>query len=172
MTRRLHPAYRRFVKNNVAVYDKSMNRKTGAIILSIILIGGLTAAAWYVLSSYSGCNKLDTSQSQKSITNNGTSSPASVAATTISITRAAFSPSTTTVKKGASLTWVNKDATTHALDEVDKADEVSSSDNQASIRSPQLKPNESYTFTFAKAGTYKYRCVLHPELTGTITVIN
>lgn len=80
----------------------------------------------------------------------------------IAIKDMAFSPASATVKKGAPLTWTNDDNTNHA---------IASAEGESGLHSPQLKPGESYTYTFTKTGTYKYVCALHPSMTGTITVV-
>ena len=39
-----------------------------------------------------------------------------------------------------------------------------------SFRSPALDQNDTFKFTFAKPGVYKYLCTIHPKMMGTITV--
>ena len=79
---------------------------------------------------------------------------------TVYIQNFAFSPNNLTVKTGATVTWVNKDSTTHTV----------TSDNGAFTSSSNLNPGSNYTFTFTKAGTYPYHCSIHPEMKGTIVV--
>jgi len=89
------------------------------------------------------------------------SSTTPASTTTITIKDMAFSPASTTVKKGTALTWTNQDAEAHA---------IAMADGAAGPHSPQLKTGESYTYTFSQAGTYKYFCALHPSMTATVTV--
>lgn len=70
-----------------------------------------------------------------------------------------FGPTTVTVPVGASVTWVNNDDDAHSV----------VADNHA-FRSAPLDTGESYSFTFAKAGTYGYHCGLHPQMHGKIIV--
>ncbi|MDX6476766.1 MAG: hypothetical protein QOH95_2277 [Gaiellaceae bacterium] len=85
--------------------------------------------------------------------------PAGAATKTINIFGSTFSPKTTTITEGDTVTWVNKDNTTHQV-LADKGQFVS----------PILKHNQSYSFVFNASGTYTYKDELHPKLTGTITV--
>jgi plastocyanin len=85
--------------------------------------------------------------------------PAGAATKTINIFGSTFSPKTTTITEGDTVTWVNKDNTPHQV-LADKGQFVSA----------VLKHNQSYSFTFNAAGTYTYKDELHPKLTGSITV--
>jgi plastocyanin len=85
--------------------------------------------------------------------------PAGAATKTINIYGSTFSPKSTTITQGDTVTWVNKDNTTHQI-LADKGQFVS----------PILKTNQSYSFTFNASGTYTYKDELHPKLTGTIVV--
>ena len=38
------------------------------------------------------------------------------------------------------------------------------------FKSPALDTDDSFSFTFAKPGTYTYFCSVHPHMTGTIVV--
>ncbi len=71
-----------------------------------------------------------------------------------------FSPKTFTVPVGATVTWTNHDKVPHV---------VTTADNQFQ-KSPALKPGQSFSNTFATAGTYSYFCSIHPKMTGKIIV--
>ena len=85
--------------------------------------------------------------------------PAGAATKTINIYGSTFSPKSTTITEGDTVTWVNKDNTTHQV-LADKGQFVS----------PILRTNQKYSFTFNASGTYTYKDELHPKLTGSITV--
>jgi plastocyanin len=72
----------------------------------------------------------------------------------VSINRIAFFPNVLTVTVGTAVKWTNS-----LVDKIDHA--VNANDN--SFSSPVLKPGESFTTTFDKAGTYLYFCPLHPD---------
>jgi plastocyanin len=72
-----------------------------------------------------------------------------------------FAPMTLTVKVGAKVTWANHDDVPHT---------VVSADDPALFKSPPLDTDDAYSFTFTKAGTYKYFCSVHPKMVGIIIV--
>lgn len=72
----------------------------------------------------------------------------------------AFQPATLTVKVGTTVTWVNKDTAGH--------DVVSVSGSE--LKSPLIAQNASFTHTFNTAGTFAYKCGVHPTMLGTIIV--
>jgi len=85
--------------------------------------------------------------------------PAVAATKTINIYGTAFSPKTTTITEGDTVTWVNRDNDNHQI----LAD-------KGQFASAILHPKQTFSFTFRAAGTYSYRDELHPTIKGTITV--
>jgi len=86
--------------------------------------------------------------------------PVKAGKTEIVIADFSFSPKTLTIPAGATVTWTNHDNVPHAL---------VSADNQFQ-KSPVLKAGQSFSNTFATAGTYSYFCSIHPRMTGKIIV--
>jgi plastocyanin len=80
----------------------------------------------------------------------------------ITIDNFAFSPTPLHVKHGTKVTVTNKDSTTHTW--------TADSGSALTWTSPDLPTGSSYSFTFAKAGTYSYHCKIHPSMTGTVVV--
>ena len=70
-----------------------------------------------------------------------------------------FAPMALSVSAGTTVVWTNQDGEPHTVVSVDGL-----------FRSAALDQNESFRFTFDKAGTYKYVCSIHPKMVGTITV--
>jgi plastocyanin len=79
---------------------------------------------------------------------------------TISIKNFAFGPKSTTVKVGTTVTWTNKDDTTHT---------VTSSGAQR-FGSGDLSGGKTYSMTFHTPGAYSYMCSIHQYMHGSITV--
>ncbi len=79
----------------------------------------------------------------------------------ITISNYAFHPGTLTVKKGSTVTWVNRDDDVHT---------VKSMDGPAAFNSPALDSGNQFGFTFRQAGTYHYICSVHPYMHGVIVV--
>lgn len=84
---------------------------------------------------------------------------AGAATKTISIYGSTFSPKSTTITEGDTVTWVNRDNARHQI-LADKGQFVS----------PILRPKQTYSFRFNAAGTYTYKDELNTKLKGTITV--
>ena len=87
--------------------------------------------------------------------------PAATAPATVTIDNFAYSPATLIVAPGTRVVWANKDEEPHT---------VTSADGGATFKSPALDTDDSFAFTFTKAGTYKYFCSIHPHMVGTIVV--
>lgn len=87
---------------------------------------------------------------------------------TVQITDSAFVPETIKIKQGQSVTWVNNGSNLHQV----AADPYPSHSKLPSLFSEEsLDQNESYTFTFDKAGTYTYHDPLNPtSLKATVIV--
>lgn len=77
--------------------------------------------------------------------------------TSIDINEFTFIPATTTIKKGETVTWTNKESTRHDV----KSD---------LFQSPLLAQGETFSFTYNEVGTFEYICGVHPAMKGTIKV--
>lgn len=135
------------------------------IVIGIIILVVIAAAIVLI-----GRNKNnDTLPTASTNTTQSTSTPSSttnttkaVAAESVTIENLAFSPSAITVKVGTTVTWTNKDSMRHNV----------ASDDGSMPDGPLLGQNETYKFTFTKAGTYPYHCSVHPSMHGSVVVTN
>ena len=84
---------------------------------------------------------------------------AAPAAHDVVIDNFAFGPPTLTVPRGTTVTWINKDDEPHTV----------VSDSKL-FKSSALDTDDSFTFTFSQAGTFKYFCTIHPRMQGTVIV--
>jgi plastocyanin len=74
-----------------------------------------------------------------------------------------FVPVAISVKAGTTVTWTNHDRFTHSVQLLDGGQP---SDPHV------MEPGQNATVTFPTAGTYHYRCHLHPQnMQGTVTVL-
>ena len=78
---------------------------------------------------------------------------------TVDIKNFMFTPMTLSVPAGTTVTWKFDDSTQHT---------VAANDN--SFASSALASGQTFTHTFAAAGTVAYHCSIHPFMTGTISV--
>ena len=86
--------------------------------------------------------------------------PVEASKTEVVIDNFSFSPKTTAVPIGATVTWTNHDNVPHV---------ITSADDQFK-KSPLLKAGQRFSNPFATAGTYSYFCSIHPRMTGKIIV--
>jgi plastocyanin len=71
-----------------------------------------------------------------------------------------FTPGSTTVHVGDTITWTNNGPSTHTATAHD-----------GSFDTGQLKKGQSASHTFTQAGTFTYFCQIHPFMHGTIVVV-
>lgn len=123
---------------------------------SLVRLVALVGAAAMALSACGG-GKSKSSSSQD--TSQGGSSAA-----TVSIVDQggswAFTPGDVTVTPGATVKWTNNSSAPHNV-----------TFDDSSIKSSEIfnKP-KSFSTTFAKAGSFTYKCTIHPQMTGTVKV--
>jgi plastocyanin len=77
----------------------------------------------------------------------------------VTIDNFTFAPAELTISVGTTVTWENHDDIPHSVVEKNKL-----------FRSQALDTGDSFSFTFASAGTYDYFCGLHPHMVGKIIV--
>jgi plastocyanin len=82
-----------------------------------------------------------------------------VAPNTITIDNFTFTPKELTVAVGTTVTWANHDDIPHNV--VDK---------NKTFRSKALDTDDTFSYTFATAGTFDYFCGLHPHMVGQVIV--
>jgi hypothetical protein len=69
-----------------------------------------------------------------------------------------FSPSVISITAGNSITWLNSDVVGHTTT------------SDTSLWNVSLGPGQSYTRTFATAGTFPYTCTVHSGMSGRVIV--
>jgi plastocyanin len=72
--------------------------------------------------------------------------------------QSSFTPSNITVSVGGTVTWTNHDITAHTTTSTGGA------------WNGALNPGGTFSRAFPTAGTFDYRCTIHPTMSGTITV--
>src|SRR5215207_4825075 len=71
----------------------------------------------------------------------------------------AFSPRTVEIRVGDTVTWTNRDTVAH----------TATAEN-GSFDTGLLAEGESGSIRFRSAGTYRFLCTPHPQMTGTVVV--
>ncbi len=77
----------------------------------------------------------------------------------VKIDNFSFGPQTVTVPVGATVTWINRDDIPHTVVSTDGV-----------FKSKVRDTDETFSYTFTKAGTYPYFCSVHPKMTGKVVV--
>lgn len=83
--------------------------------------------------------------------------PASTAE--VKIDNFSFGPAAITVSVGTTVTWTNRDDMPHTVVSTEKV-----------FKSKVLDTDETFSFTFTKAGEFPYFCSIHPKMTGKVVV--
>jgi len=78
---------------------------------------------------------------------------------TIDITGRSF-PATTTITKGTTITWANKDVMAHTV----------TSDDGTTFSSGNVAVGAKFSYTANTPGTFSYHCNYHSNMTGTLVV--
>lgn len=85
----------------------------------------------------------------------------------VTVTKNGFEPSDVKIKKCQQVSWTNQDIKPHQV----AADPYPTNSSYPEFVGPALVQNDSFTFTFEKAGTFTYHDQLNPfAFKGTVTV--
>jgi plastocyanin len=87
------------------------------------------------------------------------SSAVAIPAGAESLGNRAYMPDDLSVTAGTTVTWMNTDRTSHT-----------STSDESGWNSGTIAPGGRFSFTFQRAGTYKYHCTIHPGMVGTVVV--
>ncbi|WP_455922751.1 cupredoxin domain-containing protein [Pseudomonas putida] len=71
-----------------------------------------------------------------------------------------FDPQPLEIAIGTTVTWINHDPIPHTVAETSHL-----------FRSAALDTDERFSWTFKDPGTYQYFCTVHPQMVGTIHVV-
>ncbi len=77
----------------------------------------------------------------------------------VTIDNFSFGPQTVTVPVGATVIWINHDDIPHTVVSTDGL-----------FKSKVRDTDETFSYTFTKAGAYPYFCSVHPKMTGKVVV--
>ena len=72
----------------------------------------------------------------------------------------AFGPAVVMVAVGGTVRWTNHDDFPHSV----------ATEGSQLIASPFIAPGQQFSFTFRQAGSFSYRCGVHPTMLGQVIV--
>ncbi len=76
----------------------------------------------------------------------------------VGMKNSAFTPMSVKITEGDTIRWTNMDSINHAVE-------------GSIFKSGTLSKGQSYEFLFTKPGIYNYKCLAHPNMKGTVTVV-
>ncbi|MBI4715404.1 MAG: plastocyanin [Nitrospirae bacterium] len=79
--------------------------------------------------------------------------------------RLIFEPALLKIRPGDTVQWINGSDKVHVFASI-----PGSGTNDKEIFSPMMKPGETWSHTFEKAGDYPYFCFIHSQMMGAIVV--
>ncbi|WP_205650527.1 plastocyanin/azurin family copper-binding protein [Actinoplanes solisilvae] len=127
---------------------------------SLVRPHSLAAAAAVLVIAAAGCSSgKGSSMTGTQPPTAGASAPVPAPADLVNIQNFAFNPNTLTVPAKTAVTWKFDDSTDHT---------VVADDN--SFASQPMGNGQTYSHTFATAGTVAYHCSIHPFMKATVTV--
>jgi plastocyanin len=89
-----------------------------------------------------------------------TATVSAAASSGVTIKNFKFSPGTSSVHVGDTITWTNKDIAPHTATATD-----------GSFNTGTINKDKSGSHTFTKAGTFPYICSIHPSMKASVTVL-
>jgi plastocyanin len=130
---------------------------TGALVLALAGCAGAASSAPSVAPSIAASSAAPAASS--AAPSEAASAAPSAAGDAVTIQGFAFKPDTINVKTGATVTWTNNDSTAHTV-----------TFDDGSQSSKNIGLGGTFQRTFSAAGTFKYHCAIHPNMTATVTV--
>jgi plastocyanin len=85
--------------------------------------------------------------------------PVTIPVNASTLTSTAFAPDAVDVSAGAAVTWTNSDGVAHT-----------STSDAGVWDSGIVPPGGQFSVSFPTAGTYRYHCLIHPGMIGTVVV--
>lgn len=138
-----------------------MTLMVGGVLTAIVSVAGLSAGASE--SSDTLTTSAATTKAKAATAATTTSTAKTTAASTkeVMIMDYKYSPAALTVAVGDTVKWTNMDTAPHT---------VTVTSGPVKFNSGNLAKGESFSYTFKTAGTYKYYCAVHPDMTASVTV--
>jgi plastocyanin len=130
---------------------KQNKNKTKIILGVIVALLVMGIAVYFFMQKYPSANNSNLS------TLGNTSNPLEYS---IEINGYAFSPKTTSVSVGSTVTWTNNDPVAHTI----------TSDSGTELSSPLIAPGTTYSHKFDTKGIFDYHCSIHSIMKGEIVV--
>jgi plastocyanin len=159
--------------------SKRMNRQTIATVAIFVLLFGVVSSSLMndAFAAYSTSKPKDAKKPAEKPAPKPVATP-STKSTEVKITIAkgssspgcekkkeCFKPFETKVKTGTKVTWTNGDTAAHTA-----TSGTPTKGPDGTFDSSLISAGKTFSYTFTKAGKYDYFCMVHPWMTGKVTV--
>ena len=140
----------------------NLHRAFPAVVVALVAVVAL-AGCGKIQDSYGNASKSTTTPAS-GMAASPTASAAQTPATgnAVTIQNFAFAPATLSVSVGTKVTWTNNDTTVHDVTSTDGP--AVGAATTSLFASGTLNQGDSFSFTFAKPGTYYYECTIHAAM--------
>jgi plastocyanin len=81
-----------------------------------------------------------------------------------------FFPNPIEIQVGDSITWINRDSAMHTI--TSGTGTPDGNFDSSGSGHPFMTPSQTFSHEFGKRGNYPYYCVLHPNMVGTVIVLD
>lgn len=125
----------------------------------MFLAGAASSAMLAILAACGDSNAPNTPVAPTSAPSAAAPAASPAGANNVTIANLAFTPASVTIAPGQTMTWTNKDSTTHTV----------TADNGA-WDSKNLTAGATFQQKFDQAGTFTYHCNIHSSMKGTVVV--
>ncbi len=133
--------------------------KGNKLLIYLLIVGALMIAALPLAACTSSGNTASGETTMAGMTTSASAETAAANSNQVICKNNKFVPNTLTVKVGTTVTWVNQDSYIHTV-----TSGTSPSERSGLFDSGNLNGGKTFSFTFDKAGTYDYFCILHFSL--------
>ena len=134
-----------------------MIKKNAVVIASVVIASAIVAT--YVLSGNMNMGIEGSGNSVQQTTATSIADNSTVVKIVANSGSNSFSPNPVEVKVGETVTWINDDSGRHTVTSKDGV-----------FNSELMGREQSFSYTFDKAGEYPYSCSPHPNMVGTVVV--
>jgi len=134
-----------------------------------VLVAALAVAAVLLLAACGSPTNVSAGASSATPAAGGTAAAGGATTNAIAIQNFTFTPASTTVKAGTTVTWTNNDTTPHNVMSADGPGTDAAT--TSTFASKTMAQGDTFSFTFKKPGTYYYECTIHASMASMHAVV-
>jgi plastocyanin len=152
------------LNNTVYVYKDKIDERRGNLTTILWEWNGGNATNATMTSTGNATNATTTTGASGGGGNTTTATSVSIVPGASTLTTDAFSPNPVQVSVGNTVTWTNDDAQPHTVNAGEYA-------TPSRLFDSYIPPAGTFEHIFTEPGEYPYFCILHPNMVGTVVVV-